>query len=86
MTNPTVHIVDDDAHMLRAVVRLLRSYGYRAQSYPSAAQFLSQKLSLEVGCLVLDLMMPEITGMDVQEILSRRDQQPNDPSTTPRLE
>ena len=74
MTNPTVHIVDDDAHLLRAVVRLLRSYGYRAQSYPSAAQFLSQKLSLEVGCLVLDVMMPEITGMDVQEILSRRDQ------------
>jgi FixJ family two-component response regulator len=74
MTSPTVHVVDDDAQILRAVVRLLRSYGYRAEAYPSAAQFLSRKLPLEVGCLVLDLMMPEITGMAVQEILSRGDQ------------
>jgi FixJ family two-component response regulator len=74
MTSPTVHIVDDDANMLRAVVRLVRSFDYQAQGYPSAAQFLSQKLALEVGCLVLDLMMPGITGMDLQEILSRGDQ------------
>lgn len=74
MTSPTVHVVDDDARILRAVVRLLRSYGYRAEAYPSAAEFLSRKLPLEVGCLVLDLMMPEITGMAVQEILSRGDQ------------
>jgi FixJ family two-component response regulator len=74
MTSPTVHIVDDDANVLRAVVRLVRSFDYQAQGYPSAAQFLSQKLPLEVGCLVLDLMMPEITGIDLQEILSRGDQ------------
>src|SRR5271155_4810725 len=74
MTGPTVYIVDDDAHMLRAVVRLVRSYGYQAEDYSSAAQFISQKRSSDVGCLVLDLMMPEITGMDVQEILSRGDQ------------
>jgi len=74
MTSPTVYIVDDDANMLRAVVRLVRSFDFRAQAYPSAAQFLSQKLPLEAGCLVLDLMMPEITGIEVQEILSRGDQ------------
>jgi FixJ family two-component response regulator len=74
MTSPTVHIVDDDAHMLRAVVRLVRSFDYRAQAYPSASQFLSQKLPLEAGCLVLDLMMPDFSGIEVQEILSRGDQ------------
>jgi FixJ family two-component response regulator len=74
MTSPTVHIIDDDAHMLRAVVRLVRSFDYRAQAYPSAAQFLAQQLPLEPGCLVLDLMLPEITGIDVQQILSRGDQ------------
>jgi FixJ family two-component response regulator len=74
MTSPTVHIVDDDAHMLRAFVRLVRSFEYRTQAYTGAAQFLSQKLPLEAGCLVLDLVMPEITGIEVQEILSRGDQ------------
>ena len=74
MTTPTVHIVDDDAHLLRALVRLVRSYDYQAQAYSSGAKFLSQKLPAEAGCLVLDLMMPAITGIEVQEILSRGDQ------------
>ncbi len=71
MTSPTVHIIDDDASMRRAVSRLLRSYGYSVQSYSSAAQFLCQKLTAGPACLVLDLKMPEINGLNVQEILSR---------------
>lgn len=70
---PTVHIIDDDAHMRRAVGRLLRSYEYIAHTYSSARQFLSQKLSPGPACLVLDLKLPEITGLDVQKTLSGGD-------------
>ena len=73
MTAPTVHIIDDDVRLCRAVTRLLRSYNYTVQSYTTAAQFLSQKFS-EPACLLLDLQMPEISGLDVQQILSRGDE------------
>jgi len=74
MTSPAVHVIDDDAGTRRAVSRLLRSYNYSVQSYSSAAQFLSQKIPPGPACLVLDLRMPGINGLDVQEILSHGDE------------
>jgi FixJ family two-component response regulator len=72
MASPTVHIIDDDAQLGRALTRLLRARGYEAQSYTHAAHFLSHKLSTDgPACLLLDLKMPEMTGLDLQEILSR---------------
>src|SRR5271154_1042862 len=71
MTNQTVHIIDDDLRVCSALSRLLRSYGYNVRSYSSADQFLCQKLPPEPATLVLDLNMPAINGLNLQEILSR---------------
>jgi FixJ family two-component response regulator len=72
MASPTVHIIDDDAQLGRALTRLLRARGYEAQSYTHPAQFLSHRPPSDgPECLLLDLKMPEMTGLDLQEILTR---------------
>ncbi len=71
MISATVHIIDDDAHLARALTRLLRSQGYGVQSYTHAAQFLDDKPPPGPACLLLDLKMPEINGLDLQKILAR---------------
>jgi FixJ family two-component response regulator len=73
MTDATVHVIDDDPRMLRAITRLLRSYDYQVQIYSSAGEFLRQKLLSSTACLVLDLKMPEMSGLNVQEILAQGD-------------
>jgi FixJ family two-component response regulator len=55
------------------MTRLLRTYGYDVRTYSSTYQFLSRQLALVPACLVLDLKMPGIGGLKVQEILSNRD-------------
>jgi FixJ family two-component response regulator len=75
MLNPTVYIIDDDSHICRAVSRLLRLYNYSVHSYSSASQFLCHKHPSGPACLLLDLKMPEIDGLDVQEILARENKQ-----------
>src|SRR5277367_1474562 len=71
MTDAMVYVVDDDPRLLRAISRLLQSHGFRVQAYASAPEFLSQKLPSVPACLVLDLKMPEISGLNVQEVLAR---------------
>ncbi len=68
----TVHIVDDDTPLCRALTRLLRTYNYDVRSYSCAAQFLECALPPGPGCLLLDLKLPAMTGLDVQAILARR--------------
>jgi FixJ family two-component response regulator len=74
MTDATVHVIDDDPRMLRAVSRLLQSYDYEVQTHTSAAEFLSQKVPSGTACLVLDLKMPEMSGLDVQQVLAKADE------------
>lgn len=69
-TGRTVHVVDDDASLLRGVARLLRSHGYAPKTYPSAAEFLRAGVPSEPACLLLDLNMPEMTGLELQEVIS----------------
>jgi FixJ family two-component response regulator len=71
MKSATVHIIDDDPDIFHAVSRLLQPYGYGVQSHTSATTFLAEKSSLGPACLVFDLKVPEITGGDVQQILSQ---------------
>jgi FixJ family two-component response regulator len=70
--SPIVHIVDDDTNLCRALTRLLRTYSYDVRSYSSAAQFLDCDLPPGPGCLLLDLQLPAITGLDLQAILTGR--------------
>jgi FixJ family two-component response regulator len=67
-----VHIVDDDAGLSRAIARLLRSHGYDPRIYESASEFLNSVVAEGPACLVLDLQMPDLTGLEVQERLRSR--------------
>jgi FixJ family two-component response regulator len=68
---PTVHVVDDDRSFLTAVSRLLRASGFAVKTYESSRAFLSQRDADEPGCVVADLQMPEIGGLDLQAALGR---------------
>jgi FixJ family two-component response regulator len=71
MTDPTVHVVDDDASFLLALSRLLRASGFCVATHASATAFLEQRRLDEPGCVIADLRMPEIDGLDLQSVLSR---------------
>lgn len=66
-----VYIVDDDASLLRGLVRLLTSHGYATTVFSSAEAFLAARLAHQQGCLVLDVHMPGLTGLDLQGQLAR---------------
>lgn len=67
--DPTVYIVDDDAEMRSALYRLVRSAGMRAESFASALEFLSAYHSESPGCLLLDVQMPRMSGLELQQRL-----------------
>jgi FixJ family two-component response regulator len=64
-SQPVIAIVDDEVSMLRALRRLLTSAGFASETYTSAEEFLRSGLQPGVGCLVLDVQMPGMTGLDL---------------------
>ena len=74
MTAPesTVFIVDDDSALRESLGWLLESAGIRFKGYATAQEFLDQYESDEPGCLLLDVRMPGLSGLDLQEELRRR--------------
>ena len=68
----TVFLLDDDPAVLKAVGRLLQAAGYTTKTYCSAEAFLSEHDASTPGCAVLDLSMPGLNGLDVQETLVRQ--------------
>jgi FixJ family two-component response regulator len=64
-----IALVDDDASFLRSLGRLLRSTSYRVQTFSSARQFLDSLKTHLPQCLVLDVLMPDMTGLELQEHL-----------------
>jgi FixJ family two-component response regulator len=69
----TVFVVDDDASVRKSLVRLLKSAGHDVESFTSAAEFLHRQPFEELGCVVLDVRMPGMDGLGLQEHLARRD-------------
>jgi FixJ family two-component response regulator len=69
-SQPFTAIVDDDVAMLRALRRLLTSAGFIAETYAPADEFLRSGLRPGIGCLVLDVQMPGMTGLDLLVHLS----------------
>jgi two-component system response regulator FixJ len=67
---PVVHIVDDDPSFLRAVGRLLRAAGFAVKQHGSAAEFLSRPSADAPGCVLVDLRMPGMSGLDLQSALA----------------
>ena len=68
---PTIHIVDDDAAIRRSLQQLLHSAGFESAVYETALGFLEAASSLQDGCLLLDLRMPGIDGLELQALLNR---------------
>ena len=66
----TVFIVDDDAAIRRALARLLRSAGFAARTFPSPQAFLQENDPGEPGCVVLDVAMPGLNGLELQQALA----------------
>jgi two-component system response regulator FixJ len=70
---PTVFVIDDDSSVLKSLARLLRSLGFDAETFASAEPFLARKHYDGVGCIVLDVQMPGLNGMDLQDALNKAD-------------
>jgi two-component system, LuxR family, response regulator FixJ len=69
--NPTIFVVDDDESVRRALFYLLKSAGYETETYASAEEFLTRERYDGVGCIILDVRMPGLSGIDLQEELLR---------------
>lgn len=70
MTEATVFVVDDDASWRRAVQRLLHSVGLSVETFASAQEFLGRQSPTSPACLVLDVRMPEVNGLELQGLLA----------------
>ena len=67
---PTVFVVDDDAAILRALTRVLKEAGYSVQTYVTAHALLEQHDPTLPGCLVLDVALPDLNGLQLQQQLN----------------
>jgi len=66
----TVHVVDDDPSFLTSVARLLRAGGYQVKTFASAAGFLQIPPADSPGCVIADLQMPGLGGLELQDALT----------------
>lgn len=74
MKDELVFLIDDDTSVLRALGRLLRTYDHQVKAYSSGREFLSQPLPDCPACVVLDLQMPDLSGLELQELLAQRNE------------
>ncbi|HEY7297914.1 MAG TPA: response regulator [Xanthobacteraceae bacterium] len=70
---PTIHVVDDDDLFRTALARALRRSGYHVQLYESADRLMEAQPTAGPGCIVLDVMMPGVSGPELQSYLAKRD-------------
>ena len=69
---PVVYVVDDDPSLRKALERLLRSAGHDAKTFGSAPEFLDFNHPDAPGCLILDIKMPKLSGLELQERLAEK--------------
>jgi FixJ family two-component response regulator len=75
VNRPLISVVDDDESVRESLPDLLREFGFTAQSFSSAEEFLASDYIGQTRCLVLDIAMPGMTGPDLQRELTRRRQE-----------
>lgn len=71
MATPMVSIIDDDEDVRQSLQALIESVGYRALPFDSAESFLSSGALAETGCIVSDVQMPGLTGIELARHLAR---------------
>ncbi|HEX7333274.1 MAG TPA: response regulator [Pyrinomonadaceae bacterium] len=92
-TRPLISVVDDDESVRESLPDLLKEFGFDAQAFSSAEEFLASDSVSQTSCLLLDVAMPGMTGPDLQqELKSRRQKIPivfitahRDDTVRPRL-
>ena len=71
---PLISVVDDDESVRESLPDLLREFGFEAQAFKSAEEFLASEAVAETNCLLLDVAMAGMTGPDLQRELKLREQ------------
>lgn len=71
-TTGTVYLVDDDPVFLEATRRFVRSAGFPVASFSSVADLLAQVSAETRGCVIADLVMPDVSGLELQQLLTRQ--------------
>ena len=71
---PLISVVDDDESVRESLPDLLREFGFEAQTFSSAEEFLASESVSDTNCLVLDVAMPGMSGPDLQQELKTREQ------------
>lgn len=69
---PVISIIDDDRSVRKATDRLVRSLGYIAYAFASADEFLNSPYVTHTSCLIVDVRMPNMTGLQLQAVLLER--------------
>lgn len=70
--SPTIEIIDDDAAMRNSLAQLLARHGFATRTFASARNFLEASASSEVGCAIVDLKLPGMSGMDLLRAMRKR--------------
>jgi FixJ family two-component response regulator len=73
VTRPLITVVDDDESVRESLPDLLKEFGFEAQTFSSAEEFLASESVDDTNCLLLDVAMPGMTGPDLQRELTRRE-------------
>ena len=74
VARPLISVVDDDESIRESLPDLLREYGFEAQVFTSAEEFLASDVVADTSCLLLDVAMPGMSGPDLQRELKLREQ------------
>jgi FixJ family two-component response regulator len=74
ISRPLISVVDDDESVRESLPDLLKEFGFDAQTFSSAEEFLASEALAGTNCLVLDVAMPGMTGPDLQRELRLREQ------------
>lgn len=67
-----VHIIDDEDAVRRSAGYMLKTSGYSVETWVSGVSFLKEARSAEEGCILLDVRMPDMDGLEVQRVLVER--------------
>lgn len=72
MVDGVVYVIDDDPAIRRSLCRLLRSHGRRVEAFEKSMDFLDRTLPPGPACIVLDLQLPDVGGLEVQQLISQK--------------